>query len=79
MKLFEQIKQDLADPWGAHIASDAMAAVETTCERHEKLNAVLLESIRAIKQEVFYGAKNGAADRIDAIATRAIAAARELQ
>lgn len=36
----------------------------------------LLAALRAIKQEIFYGIKEGAADRIDAIATPAIAAVK---
>lgn len=36
----------------------------------------LLAALRAIKQEVFYGIKDGAAERIDAIATPAIAKAK---
>ena len=41
------------------------------------VNAQMLEALRAIKQEVYYGIKDGAAERIDAIATAAIAAARQ--
>lgn len=36
----------------------------------------LLAALRSIKQEIFYGIKDGAADRIDAIATPAIAKAK---